>query len=71
MFLVTVLNSTYFCFMSDKERKEFETILKKYKKKLSGNREASRALLVRTGIVTKKGNLTKNYKHLCIPQEQA
>jgi hypothetical protein len=57
--------------MSDKERKEFEAILKSYKKKLSGNRKASRALLVKTGIVTKKGNLTKNYKHLCIPQEQA
>jgi len=57
--------------MSEKERKEFEIILKNYSKMLSGNKKASRALLINAGIVTKKGNLKKNYRHLCIQQEQA
>lgn len=56
--------------MSDKERKDFEVLLRSYIKKLSKNKKASRAFLVNTGIVTPKGNLTKNYKHLCIQQEQ-
>lgn len=50
--------------MDLKDRIEFEYILKAYKKKLSGNRKASRAFLVQTGIFTTNGKLRKPYRHL-------
>jgi len=56
--------------MSEKELKEFSVAIKKYTEKLSKNKKASKAFLVKTGIITKKGNLRDPYKHLCIPQEQ-
>ena len=56
--------------MSEKEIKEFSTAIKKYTAKLSKDKAASKDFLVKTGIITEKGNLREPYKHLCIPQEQ-
>ena len=56
--------------MSDKEVQEFQEILKAYKKKVTRSKEASREFLVELGVLTEKGNLRKQYKNLCIPQEQ-
>lgn len=56
--------------MSEKERKEFSTAIKKYTEKLSKSKKASKDFLVRTGIITEKGNLREPYKHLCIQQDQ-
>lgn len=57
--------------MADKELKDFVGVLEQYKEKVSKSKSASRKFLVELGIVTDKGKLKKNYKHLCIPQEQA
>lgn len=57
--------------MADKELNEFVEILEKYKTRVSKSKSASKKFLIDLGIVTDKGNLKKNYKHLCIPQEQA
>ena len=46
-------------------------ILQKYNKTLANNKKASKAFLVKAGIITQKGGLRVNYKHLCIPHEQA
>jgi hypothetical protein len=56
--------------MNDRERKEFIRILQQYKMKFSRSRKASMKFLVDVGILTKKGNLRKPYKNLCIPREQ-
>ncbi len=56
--------------MSDKERKDFSLAIKKYMQELSKDKNASKAFLVKAGIITQKGNLRHPYKHLCIPQEQ-
>jgi len=57
--------------MADSEIKDFVGILEQYKEKVSRSKSASRKFLVELGIVTNKGNLKKNYRHLCIPPEQA
>jgi len=56
--------------MTDKERKEFLEILDDKIRELSNSKEASQKFLVDLGIFTKKGNLTKKHKHICIPQDQ-
>lgn len=56
--------------MSENEKKAFSIAIKKYAIKLSKNKEASKTFLVKTGIITEKGNLREPYKHLCIPQDQ-
>ena len=56
--------------MSDKERKEFSEAIKKYSEKLSKSKKESKEFLVRTGIITVKGNFREPYKHLCIQQDQ-
>lgn len=57
--------------MSDKERKEFSVEIKKYTEKLSKSKKESKEFLVRTGIITEKGNFREPYKHLCIQPDQA
>lgn len=57
--------------MTEQERKEFIKILERYKRKFAKNKNASREFLIKVGIYTEKGNLRKNYKHLCIPPTQA
>lgn len=56
--------------MSDKEARELLKTLKDSKKKITKTQKSSREFLVELGIFTKKGNLKKNYKDLCIPQYQ-
>jgi len=56
--------------MSKEEYKEFIKVLKARKHQLSKSTEESKKFLVDLGVVTKKGNLKKNYKNLCIPIEQ-
>jgi hypothetical protein len=50
--------------MSEEEVKEFMVFAKKYTKKLARDKKASHEFLVAVGIITKKGNLRKNYKNL-------
>lgn len=56
--------------MNDQEREIFIKMLREYKDKISKDKELSRDFLIRAGIYTKKGKLTKHYKHLCIPSSQ-
>lgn len=56
--------------MSKKEIVEFEAALKDYGKEIAASKEKSNAFLVRIGVITKKGNVRKPYKNLCIPQDQ-
>lgn len=50
--------------MSDKELKELLRLMENMRKKLKGDKEASRKFLVDAGIFTKKGNLRKPYREL-------
>jgi len=52
--------------MSKKEIEEFEAALKAYGKEIASSKEKSEAFLVRIGVITKKGNVRKHYKNLCI-----
>jgi len=45
--------------------------LEKYRVRISKSEQKSKKFLVDAGIVTPKGNLKNNFKHICIPQEQA
>ena len=45
--------------------------LEKYRVRISKSEQKSKQFLVDAGIVTPKGNLKNNFKHICIPQEQA
>jgi len=56
--------------MTDKEVDRLIKEMRAYTKELFKDKEKSKDFLVRAGIITKNGNLTKPYKHLCIPQEQ-
>ena len=56
--------------MSDKEISDFQKVLKAYKGKVTRSKESSRKFLFELGVITEKGKLKKNYKHLCIPEEQ-
>ncbi|MCB9233600.1 MAG: hypothetical protein H6581_18225 [Bacteroidia bacterium] len=56
--------------MTEKELTEFVNALEQFKAKVTSSKAASRKFLVELGVVTEKGNPRKNYKHLCIPQEQ-
>ena len=53
--------------MNDEEREEFIKMLRKHREKVSGDKELSRDFLIRAGIYTQSGRLSKNYRHLCIP----
>ena len=57
--------------MTESEIKRLLLVLDSHKKKVLKSKKASQEFLVKTGIFTKKGNLTKNYRDLCMPQEQA
>jgi len=70
LYAIDFLKNVYFYTMSEKELKQFSETIKKYAKKLSKDKKASKAFLIKTGIITEKGNLTNPYKHLCIQQGQ-
>ena len=59
-----------FVIMGKKEIAEFEAALKAYGKEVSSSKEKSEAFLVRIGVITKKGNIRKHYKNLCIQQDR-
>ena len=56
--------------MNDQEREEFLKMIDEHIEKTSKDKKLARAFLVKVGILTKSGRLSKNYKHLCIPSEQ-
>lgn len=53
-----------------KEVDEFISALESFQLKLRNNPAASKKFLVDIGVLTKKGNLKKNYSELCIHKEQ-
>lgn len=56
-------------YQKDVDVDTFLSILKKYKIKVSETEETAKRFLVELGVITEKGNLKKNYEHLCIPEE--
>ena len=56
--------------MNDEEREEFIKMSQEYTEKLSKDKKLARDFLIRAGIYTKSGRLSKNYRHLCIPSGQ-
>jgi len=56
--------------LKEKEEDPFITILKSYTLELTKSKAASKKFLVDIGVMTKKGNLTKNYRALCTLKEQ-
>lgn len=57
--------------MNDKNIKQLVAKLEKYKSQLIKNESKSKTFLKNAGILTPKGNFTKNYKHLCTQPGQA
>ena len=56
--------------MSQREYQETMKGLDAHQKKVTASPDAARAFLTRLGVLTKKGNVTARYKHVCIPQSQ-
>ena len=56
--------------MCKDEHRELIKALKDKKNLVSKSANESKKFLVDLGIVTKKGNLRRNYRSLCIPIEQ-
>ena len=56
--------------MSKTEIDKFEAAMKAYVKEVTSTKEKSEDFLVRIGVITKKGNVSKHYKNLCIQQDQ-
>ena len=56
--------------MNDEEREAFIKMLHEYTEKLSKDKQLARDFLIRAGIYTKSGRLSKHYRHLCIPSGQ-
>lgn len=54
--------------MSKTEIEKFDAKLHAYGKKVTSSKERSEKFLQKIGVVTKSGNLTKNYKNLCTQQ---
>jgi len=53
--------------MKDNKTQELVNKLEQYRESLFDNKKASKAFLVKAGILTQRGDLKANYKHLCIP----
>jgi hypothetical protein len=56
--------------MTEKEKSDLKRALKEYKKEVTSSKKASQKFLVELGVFTKKGNVRKEYKNLCIPPDQ-
>jgi len=54
--------------MTEKDRERIIKKMERYTDKISKSKTKSKNFLVSAGIITKKGNLAKPYKNLCIPQ---
>ncbi len=57
--------------MEERRVQELLKELETYRQELAQDAEASKQFLVGAGIVNNEGELQDNFKHLCIPQEQA
>jgi len=56
--------------MNDKEIKDFQRVIREYKKEVTKTTESAKKFLYDTGVLTKGGHLTRPYKNLCIPEKQ-
>ncbi|MGN6435453.1 MAG: hypothetical protein ACTHMM_02930 [Agriterribacter sp.] len=56
--------------MGDKELAQIRKELKKYNEKVANSKTEAKKLLTELGYFNKKGELKKEYKDLCIPQDQ-
>jgi hypothetical protein len=57
--------------MEDRKAEELANEIRQYREQLANNPAASRQLLVDIGIIDEEGVVQENFKHLCIPREQA
>lgn len=57
--------------MIDKKIDVLINDLKAHSQRIVKSKKASKEFLIKTDIISKNGKLTKHYKHLCIPREQA
>ena len=55
--------------MSEEEIKSFKKVLKEYQENI--DKETAYIFLKKLGILTEKGNISRKYKTICIPKEQA
>lgn len=56
--------------MIDKKIDVLINDLKAHSQRIVKSKKASKEFLIKTGIISKNGKLTKHYKHLCIPRGQ-
>ena len=56
--------------MSNQELIKFKKAIEEKKLEISNNKEKSREFLYTVGVLTKSGNLKKEYKDLCILEKQ-
>jgi hypothetical protein len=56
--------------MSKTEIDKFEAKIKAYGRKVSSSKKKSEEFLIKIGVTTKDGNLSKNYKNLCTPPDR-
>jgi hypothetical protein len=57
--------------MDEKDYKHFKKVLKTQKEKVTKSKESSQEFLIKAGVFNDKGNLKKDYRHLCIPGKEA
>lgn len=57
--------------MNSKDYKDFVKALEKQKKSVSKSSPSDRKRFLHSvGVLSKKGNLTKSFKQICIPKDQ-
>ncbi len=56
--------------MCKKEIEEFDSQIKAYGEKVSSSKKMSEKFLYSIGVTTKNGNVSKNYKNLCIQEDR-
>lgn len=55
---------------TEQKVKEFEAVCERLKARIKEDKEVGRQLLIRAGILTKKGNLRKPYRNLRLPKPE-
>jgi len=56
--------------MNDEERAEFIRMIREHREIVSKDKKLAREFMIKAGIYTKSGKLSKHYRHLCIPSSQ-
>lgn len=56
--------------MTSEERQDLIATLRKYKASVTSSKKKSQDFLIKAGIFTPKGRLSKKYNQLCIPENQ-